>query len=92
MSEVWIPATPLPYQGLLFKRCGCGQRFRSHEKYERHWHAEHASPKDGTSRDGQSTMGVSRERARQLGYRPLRESAPPEQARVPVPPSPKGAE
>ncbi len=34
----WVPATPLPLYGLVFKRCGCGRRFLTQRGYEEHHH------------------------------------------------------
>ena len=41
-GQFWIPATPLPFYGWVFRRCECGKRFLRFSAYERHWHQTHA--------------------------------------------------
>jgi hypothetical protein len=35
----WVPAIPVPFYGLIFKRCACGDRFWTVARYRRHYRA-----------------------------------------------------
>jgi len=67
-TELWIPATPLAWHGLIFHKCpedGCRARFLSWEGYERHWHQSHGVH---VPHGHAAKMQVSAERAKELGY------------------------
>ena len=37
----WVRAVPLPYYGLLKKKCECGKSFWKEKNYEAHYELEH---------------------------------------------------
>lgn len=72
---VWIPATPSPWHQMFSVRCcDCNRKFKGrarHDDYEMHWHKRHsARSADGVASQAGAQMGVSRQFAISLGYRP----------------------